>query len=609
MAKINLRKFVSEHYKGGVSARDVVREAVTNSIHAGASSISVSLEFSEPAQSAINGIENRRVLERICITDNGEGFTKENLQFFDEIFTSHKDAIGGKGVGRLSFLKLAENIKITSQFETEFVEFEYTYEFDSTNINKIHRQGAKETKIILSKIFKPINTQVSTLVNGICDDLRLILFLKKKEGVDIDLIFNHDSEQLFDKSYIYRGSDIVDLAQKIFEFHGELFNCYLFKDEPPQKGIVAMLCANDLGIEIFQISKRFDICRYSIFITSTFFNSRANIERQRLEMPEADQNTDLVSLISREKLIPKITTECMEMVRTFSKNEIEAFRSNNITKLQKYYPYINTQSLGGNAALLDAEEVVREYRNMQAKQEDQLVDSLEKGTASFDNITHLAQDDLARYIVHRALVIDSLSKLPVESIENEIHKAFLPKGSNGNSLHENNIWLIDDKFLSYSSVHSDATMKAIVNGVNHKFESEQNRKPDVAAFFTKDNEDLPNKLVIVEFKKPMADVFENNKSLQQCRLYANELVARIPTVLEVFAFAVVEINEEFYLDLKQTNFKDIFSPKERIVYQDFRIGKDQTVPMHQYVMPMSALLKDAKARNKVFEDILKLDGS
>jgi hypothetical protein len=529
------------------------------------------------------------------------------LYFFDEVCTSHKDAIGGKGVGRLSFLKLANKVKITSQVETEFVEFDYTYEFESTKINKIQRKGSRETRVFLSEIIKPVNTQVSTLVHGICDDLRLILFLKKQDDKSIDLTFNHDSEQSFQKSYTYKGSDIVDLAKHSFEFCGESFDCYLFKDEPPEKGIIAMLCADDLGIEECPISRRFDICRYSIFITSPYFNSRANIERQRLEMPEAEQNTDLVSVISREKLIPKIRTECMGMVEALSKSEIDSFKSNNILKLRKYYPYINTQSLGGNAALLDAEEMIRTYRQAQAKQEDQLVDSLEKGTASIDNITHLAQDDLARYIVHRALVIDSLSKLPPESIENEIHKAFLPKNSNGNSLHENNIWLIDDKFLSYSSVHSDATMKAIVNSVNQKFESEQKRKPDVAAFFTKDNDDSPNKLVIVEFKKPMADVFENSKSLQQCRLYANELVARIPTVLEVFAFAVVEINDEFYLDLKQTNFKDIFSPKERIVYQDFRIGKEQTVPMHQYVMPMSALLKDAKARNKVFEDILRLD--
>ena len=85
MARINLKKFIAEHYKGGVTARDVIREGVTNSIHAGASVISVDLKFEK--QSGLFGDEVRSVLDRITITDNGEGFTQENLNYFDEICT------------------------------------------------------------------------------------------------------------------------------------------------------------------------------------------------------------------------------------------------------------------------------------------------------------------------------------------------------------------------------------------------------------------------------------------------------------------------------------------------------------------------------------------
>ena len=77
MARINLRKFILEHYKGGVTARDVIREVVTNSIDANATNITV-----------------------------------DNLNYFDETCTSHKDLIGGKGVGRLSFLKYAKKVRI-----------------------------------------------------------------------------------------------------------------------------------------------------------------------------------------------------------------------------------------------------------------------------------------------------------------------------------------------------------------------------------------------------------------------------------------------------------------------------------------------------------------
>lgn len=188
-----------------------------------------------------------------------------------------------------------------------------------------------------------------------------------------------------------------------------------------------------------------------------------------------------------------------------------------------------------------------------------------------------------------------------------MHAAILRKHSDGNDLRENNVWLVDDKFLSYSNIYSDQTLARIVREVGTETETKQQRKPDIAAFFSKDNEGHPNKLVIIEFKKPGADIFENNKALVQCRLYASELVDRIPTVREVFAFSVVEIDNEFYRDMKQTGFKDVFSLSERVVYNDYVIGSSDEVPLHLYVMPAASIITDARARNRVFEEVLRFN--
>jgi anti-sigma regulatory factor (Ser/Thr protein kinase) len=608
MARINLRKFIAEHYRGGVTVRDVIREALTNSIHAGGKRISVELHFSERNGELYPGTEERKVLEHITIIDDGEGFTPENLQYFDEICTSHKDNIGGKGVGRLAFLKYADRVEIRSQLENEVVEFIYTPDFKPEDVKKTQIGGSLSTSILLGDLKDKINTQVAKLVNSICDDLRLILFLKYQQGQKITLTFTHNSKQPFEERFEFSGENIKALAEREFELDEEKFKCYLFKDEPPRKGIVAMLCADELCIEEYVISRRFDISRHLIFVTSAYFNSRSNIERQRLELPRTDDDVDMGSHISREKITLRIREECMSMIDEAAKGDIDEFKSSNINKLKKYYPFINVGSLGGNAALLDADEVVRTYRAQQARREDQLVDALETGKpVSLDDVSHLASDDLARYIVHRALVIDSLANMPSSSAEDAIHNAILPKKSTGTEIRENNVWLVDDKFLSYSSIYSDQTLAKIIHEVGKTVEAKQQRKPDVAAFFSKDTENHPNKLVIIEFKKPGADIFENNKALMQCRLYASDLADRIPTVMEVFAFSVVEIDDDFYRDMKQTGFKDVFSLTERVVYNDFLIGSDSNVPLHLYVMPASALIKDARARNRVFEEVLQFD--
>ena len=608
MAKINLRKFIAEHYKGGVSARDVIREALTNAIHAEGKCISVDLHFSDKNGELYPGTEERRVLEKITITDDGEGFTEANLQYFDEICTSHKDSIGGKGVGRLAFLKYANRVSIRSQLADQLVEFIYTPDFKPESVNKTKLSGASSTTIVLDDLKEKINTQVAKLINSICDDLRLLLFLKFQQDQRITLKFTHNSRQSFDDNYNFSGANIAALADSEFQLDGESFKCYLFRDEPPRKGIVAMLCADELCVEEFVISRRFDTCRHLIFVTSPYFNSRSNIERQRLELPVTNGEIDIASPISRENLMPRLHAECMAMINETAEGSIDEFKASNVRKLQKYYPFIKISSLGGNAALLDTDEVVKTYRAQQARREDQLVEALDANKpVSMDDVSHLASEDLARFIVHRALVVDSLANMPTSIAEEAIHNAILRKKSDGSEIRENNVWLVDDKFLSYSSIYSDVALTKIIEELGQSVEGSYQRKPDVAAFFSKDSENHPNKLVIIEFKKPSADIFENNKALMQCRLYAGQLADLIPTVREVFAFSIVEVDDEFYKDMKQTGFKDVFSLTERVVYNDFRIGINSNVPLHLYVMPASTLIKDARARNRVFEEVLQFN--
>ncbi len=400
MSNINLRRFIHDHYKGGVTVRDVAREAITNAIQANATEITVRLDFSEPTQGILLSTDDRRVLEKISITDNGDGFTEANLNYFYEVCTDHKENIGGKGVGRLSYLKFAKKVNIESQLKNHLIKFEYTPDFDLKNVSNTSVSGSPLTSISISDLNTKTNTHVSTFVNSICEDLRLLLFLKKQKNEFIKLSFWHNSDQPFDKQFTFSNNDIVALTQKNFEFGGETFTCFLFKDEPPKKGIFAMLCADDLRIEELSISKRFDSSRYSIFISSPYFNSRSNMERQKLEIPQEESTNDLFTPISRSTLIPKIRSECMKLVNEYGADEIANFKTNNLAKLKKFYPYINSTSLNGNAQLLDADQVVKQYREVQAKNEDRLIDNLASGKyLSIDDITHLASDDLARYIV------------------------------------------------------------------------------------------------------------------------------------------------------------------------------------------------------------------
>lgn len=63
---------------------------------------------------------------------------------------------------------------------------------------------------------------------------------------------------------------------------------------------------------------------------------------------------------------------------------------------------------------------------------------------------------------------------------------------------------------------------------------------------------------------------------------------------EVFAFSVVDINDEFYKGMKRTGLKNVFPLSERVVYADFAVGSGDNIPLPLYVMPAASLITDAK---------------
>jgi hypothetical protein len=81
------------------------------------------------------------------------------------------------------------------------------------------------------------------------------------------------------------------------------------------------------------------------------------------------------------------------------------------------------------------------------------------------------------------------------------------------------------------------------------------------------------------------------------------LAEHIPSLNEVYAYIVAEINDEFKDDLRDTGWKPFFSTgADNVWHRSANTARE--IPFHQYIMPIGDILSDAKARNKVFEDIL-----
>lgn len=118
MSTVNIRGVV-ENIKSGTTIYTPIVDVIINGIEA--------IELKKEASGQIKVVvERSKQLETDAITaavvgfeicDNGIGFTDENRESFDELYSDQKIAVGGKGFGRFVCLKYFEDVSVDSDYE------------------------------------------------------------------------------------------------------------------------------------------------------------------------------------------------------------------------------------------------------------------------------------------------------------------------------------------------------------------------------------------------------------------------------------------------------------------------------------------------------------
>lgn len=122
--KVFLEKYLKDFGKQSTVYNAIV-EAVTNSIesidakrtinkdHKGEINISITRK-NQPTLHADNEMNSE--IEKIEVSDNGIGFTEDNRNSFNTLYSPLKQSNGGKGLGRMFYIKYFEDVTIESTF-------------------------------------------------------------------------------------------------------------------------------------------------------------------------------------------------------------------------------------------------------------------------------------------------------------------------------------------------------------------------------------------------------------------------------------------------------------------------------------------------------------
>lgn len=169
--------------------------------------------------------EQSSPISSIIIKDNGIGFDDINLKSFDEIYTEHKIDKGGKGFGRLTFLKYFENADVESIFEKDGDLFKRTFKFvPENNIVKFHNLEKLEspsgteafgTTITLNNLKKGyknrINKTADTIGRKILEQLLVYFALENYTCPTIEVIDSHKSGRCVLNNHIGKNKDIQEI--------------------------------------------------------------------------------------------------------------------------------------------------------------------------------------------------------------------------------------------------------------------------------------------------------------------------------------------------------------------------------------------------------------
>lgn len=225
---------------------------------------------------------------------------------------------------------------------------------------------------------------------------------------------------------------------------------------------------------------------------------------------------------------------------------------------------------------------------------------------TINEITDIAYYELGEYIVYRDTIIKALAKtMNTEAREKVFHDMFMPmKTSNSNdSINDrllSNLWLLDDKYMTYLYASSDKSYKRIAKDLNLE-PVESLTRPDMCVFLSSNDDTKSKDALIIEFKSAKADLDEKRKALSELPDNVMTLRNDVTNIKTVWSYGITEIDESFEKSLLGQDYEPLFSNGESKIYYKYL----KNANTHVYFIDYQSIIDDALSRNSTFIEILK----
>jgi hypothetical protein len=594
------------------------------------------------------------------IEDNGIGFTNENREAFDTLYTDFKIKEGGKGFGRFTCLKYFENLDVKSVYKDTDGFKQRTFSMGKDNdiiVNERVSESAEQKSGTIVQLRdlkkgKSIDKKLTTIARNVVE--KLLPYFITKDYVCPEIILSEKDGTGTIRLNDYFSNELslvineIPVENKTFALNGthakEEFVVRVFKLYYPnnQKSKISLVAHKrevsgsaihkyvpEFIEDFYEKDSNGEINRERNYIVKAYVFSRYLDQNVSLERGgfEFNMENDLLLGISQsqiESCSANIAKDVLgsdiairrekkkERVRSYVDEEAPWHKSilENIDLTEMPYNPSNEEieSRLQKEKFTQEAKIKREVTKLLAESN---LESLKENVVDIvSKISGNSKNDLIHYIALRRNILDIFAKsLQVDDTgaytsEGVVHDIIFPRKGNTNttSFENHNLWIIDERLNFTNYVSSDEPL----NGKNSE-------RPDLLVYnkrilFRGDNEPS-NPVMIFEFKKPQRDDFVNPSSkedpVQQIVRYVNDIrdgKYKTPEGLKM----LVAANTPFYgyviCDLTR-KVENWLEREKNFKPMPDRLGWFQwleNINLYIEVIGWDKVLRDAKMRSQIF---------
>lgn len=557
---------------------------------------------------------------KLVITDNGDGFNDVRFSKFGKLFETEET--DHKGLGRLVYLCYFDTVKVESIFEnTHRRTFVFDEGFDGSSREELIDSSPNGTVITLtgfngSKLGKNDYISPSYIKNTLLEKFFMKFYRAKANGTPITVnIALH--EKGISKEESITSNDLPSFKMATLDYKLDLFSkldlYYSVKqNDSYQSGkVITAIAVDDRSYPVDVIANENFPPNYEMIFLLMSESFRGEVDGSR-------QNITIES-VKLKSIIDVFRKGIADVI----KREFPAINKQNEQRVQflnDKYPhlmgYFETETIGYSSY----QDVLKKAQDQFFREQRSILEASNLSDEDYDRALVLSSRVLAEYILFRQHIINKLKQLSSDNTEYELHNLIAPRhrvfsaDNLVNDIYRNNVWVVDDKFMSYATLLSDVEMSRVIEILtNGDDEINDKDRPDITLFFSGDPKDPETMVdvVVVELKRlgltPEVNSiveFQLETRAQSLSKYFNNRIQRM------WFYGIVEFNEKYRTHLINQDFKPLYSAgtvyfRSKRVYTNSEMNEANSIIQNAYILDIKALIEDANNRNSSFMKILK----